>query len=74
MAEGQHGAGLTDSVEALTAAFSTEGCMVVDVRSPDEILANASVPGHLNLQWDKEAGSMPMDGLPANKAAPILVH
>jgi|EP01043_Picozoa_sp_COSAG02_P005568 rhodanese-related sulfurtransferase len=60
------------SVEELTAAFPT--ATVIDVRGPDEVAKGPAVPGSLNLVWDREAETMPLDGLPEDKSVPLFVH
>jgi hypothetical protein len=59
------------SVQALKKALA-ERAAVVDLRRDNE--APASVGGSVRLVWDGDAGTMPLDGLPADKAAPIIVH
>ena len=71
---GQHGAGLTDSAEALAAALAQPNAVVVDVRSAEENAKGPAVPGAIIATWDRDAGTMPLDALPTDKSAPLLVH
>ncbi len=70
----QHGAGLTNSVAELTAAFALTNAVVVDVRSAEENAAGPSVPGAILATWDRDASVMPLEALPADKSSPLLVH
>ena len=55
-----HGAGLTDSVEALTAGWADPKATVVDVRSAEENATGPSVPGAVLATWDKDKGELPL--------------
>jgi len=70
----QHGVGLTNTVADLTTALSDPNALVVDIRTAEENAAGPSVPGALLAPWDRDVGTMPLDGLPEDKAAPLLVH
>jgi hypothetical protein len=48
--------------------------LVVDVRSVAENHKGPSVPGALNLVWDRQLETMPLDGLPQDKSLPLFVH
>ena len=59
------------SVEEIKKAVS-EKAIVVNVRRADEV--PPSVRGSLRLEFDEAAGTMPLAGLPDDKATPIIVH
>ena len=70
-----HGAGLTNSVEELTAAFGEANALVVDIRTAEENTAGPSVPGATLATWDRDNGQF-VDGvsLPTEKSTPMIVH
>ena len=60
------------SAEELSAAL--KDAIIIDVRSPPEIAKGPAVPGSLNLVWDRDADTMPVEGLPEDLAVPLFVH
>ena len=62
------------TVQQLRRAVATGSALVVDVRSVEENAKGPSVPGAINLVWDREASTMPTTGLPADTSVPLLVH
>ena len=40
----------------------------------DEVAKGPAVPGSVNLVWDRDADTMPLDGLPEDKSVPLFVH
>ena len=60
------------SVEELTGALPA--AIIIDVRGPDEVAKGPAVPGSVNLVWDRDADTMPLDGLPEDKSVPLFVH
>ena len=61
------------SVDAIKKAVA-EKAVVVDLRLASEIDDGPRASAYLSLTWDRDAGSMPLDGLPEDKSAPIIVH
>ena len=62
------------TAQELRRAVATGSALVVDVRSVEENANGPTVPGAINLVWDRQAETMPTAGLPADTCVPLLVH
>ena len=66
------------SPSELTSVLAQPGATVIDLRpasSEEEVSGKfEGVHGALSSVWDREAHSMPLQALPADKAAPLVVH
>ncbi len=55
----------------LSEALSAPGVVLVDLRGETERYRR--IAGAINAVWDREAKTMPTDGLPADKATPLVL-
>mmetsp|Transcript_97102 Transcript_97102/g.246909 ORF Transcript_97102/g.246909 Transcript_97102/m.246909 type:complete len:163 (+) Transcript_97102:91-579(+) len=64
----------TSSKEELRAVISSGKACIVDLRGDSERATQPVVVGAVHCEWVMENSSMRLDGLPEDKAIPIVLH